>query len=81
MHDKRELAVEYVSVETLKPDPRNPLGHSPQQIRQIAKSIEKFGFNAPVLLGLNNKIVAGHARVHACEHLGLTRVCSLKGSR
>jgi DNA modification methylase len=74
MRKKRELAVEYVSVEALKPDPRNPVEHSHGQIRQIAKSIENFSFNAPILVDRDNKILAGHGRLRACQHLGLSSV-------
>ncbi len=34
----------------LKPYPRNPRTHSRKQIRQIANSIERFGFTNPVLI-------------------------------
>jgi hypothetical protein len=34
----------------LKPDPNNPRLHTRNQIRQIARSIETFGFNAPILI-------------------------------
>lgn len=74
MQKKRKLAVEYVSVEALKPDPRNPLEHSLGQIRQIARSIESFSFNAPILVDKDNKILAGHGRLRACQHLGLPKV-------
>ena len=48
--------------------------HSQKQIRQIAKSIERFGFCNPVLTDDNNQIVAGHGRVAAAKLLGLEAV-------
>ena len=52
----------------------NARTHSNRQIRQLANSIQQFGFTAPVLLGPGNTIVAGHARVLAAKLLGMTHV-------
>jgi hypothetical protein len=46
----RRLGVEYRPIAELKLDERNPRQHSRKQIRQIANSIEAFGFNVPVLV-------------------------------
>ena len=58
----------------LRPDPQNPRIHRPAQIRAIAKSIEAFGFNAPILADNSNEIVAGHGRLEAAKLLGLPKV-------
>ena len=50
---KNTLAITYVPIDQLKPDARNARVHSKKQIRQIARSIESFGFNVPVLVGAN----------------------------
>jgi DNA modification methylase len=44
------------------------------QIRAIAKSIDAFGFNAPVLVDADRNILAGHGRVEAAKLLGMTEV-------
>jgi ParB-like chromosome segregation protein Spo0J len=44
------LTVIYRRIEELKPDAANPRRHSKKQIRQIAASIEAFGFNVPILI-------------------------------
>jgi DNA modification methylase len=49
-------------------------GHSQKQLRQIARSIERFGFTNPVLVGDDGEIIAGHGRVAAARLLGLTHV-------
>lgn len=54
----------------ISPDPRNPRQHSSRQITKIARSIESFGFNVPVLVDRNGQIVAGHGRVLAAQKLG-----------
>jgi DNA modification methylase len=58
----------------LRPYPNNARTHSPKQIRQIAKSIKRFGFCNPVLTDDNNQIVAGHGRVAAAKQLGIDAV-------
>ena len=45
-----QLEVTYLRTTSLKPDPRNPMVHSDKQVRQIAQSIESFGFNVPLLI-------------------------------
>jgi DNA modification methylase len=64
----------FVAIGDLIPDPGNPRKHGRAQISAIARSIEAFGFNAPILVDKNNKIVAGHGRYEAAMLLGLERV-------
>jgi ParB-like nuclease domain len=69
-----EVIVKYQSIRDLKLDPKNPRIHSSKQIAQKAKSIDAFGFNVPVLVDANLKVVAGHGRIAAAQLLGLTEV-------
>ena len=55
-------------------DPTNPRLHSPKQIRQIARSIQAFGFCVPVLLDRHSHVLAGHGRILACQELGWQEV-------
>jgi ParB-like chromosome segregation protein Spo0J len=71
------LAVVDRSIGELKPNPANPRLHSKKQIRQIANSIETFGFNVPVLVDAELKVIAGHGRLLACRELGWTEVPTL----
>jgi ParB-like nuclease domain len=73
-----DLTVVYRPIEALKPDPANPRLHSKKQIRQIAHSIETFGFNVPVLVDAELKVIAGHGRLLACGELGITEVPTLR---
>jgi len=68
------LSIAYAPVERLKPDPNNARQHSPKQVRQIAKSIETFGFNVPVLVDAQGNIIAGHGRLLAAQRLGWSEV-------
>jgi len=47
----------YRSISSMVPNPRNPRRHSDKQIRQLARSIEAFRFNVPVLVACNSEIV------------------------
>ncbi len=70
----RPLSIIYRNVTDLKLAPGNPRLHSPKQIRQIARSIEAFGFNVPVLIDAQMGVIAGHGRVLAAGLLSLTQV-------
>ena len=63
-------AVDHLPISVLKSYDRNARTHSPKQIRQLAASIEEFGFTNPVLIDSDRRIVAGHGRVDAAKLLG-----------
>lgn len=56
----------------------NSRTHSKYQIRQIARSIQEFGFTNPVLIDRNNTIIAGHGRVEAAKLLGIEHVPTIR---
>jgi DNA modification methylase len=62
----------------LRPYSRNARTHSRKQVRQIADSIERFGFTNPVLVSDDGEIIAGHGRVEAAKLLGLRTVPTLQ---
>jgi ParB-like chromosome segregation protein Spo0J len=68
------MKVKTTLVRELRPHPNNARTHSRKQVRQIAKSIEKFGFCNPVLVDDAKQIIAGHGRVEAAKLLGLEAV-------
>jgi DNA modification methylase len=68
------LRIEHVPVRQLSLDPHNPRLHREWQIKQIARSIEAFGFNVPVLADHGGNVLAGHGRVQAARRLGLRDV-------
>jgi ParB-like chromosome segregation protein Spo0J len=71
---RRELAVEYRDTASLVPYEKNARKHSKKQVRQIADSIERFGFTNPVLVTAESMIMAGHGRVLAAKMLGMKQV-------
>ena len=73
--------VEWLPIDALSPFGGNARLHSPKQIRQIASSIEQFGFTNPVLIDEAGNILAGHGRVEAARILSLTEVPTLRIER
>lgn len=73
-HRLHDLAVVNQSVASLSPYARNARTHTKEQIRQIADSIQAFGFTTPILVDKQNTIIAGHGRLRAAQLLGMTRV-------
>jgi len=65
------MKVKITPVRELRPHPNNARTHSRKQVKQIAKSIEKFGFCNPVLVDDAKQIIAGHGRVEAAKLLRL----------
>lgn len=68
------LKITYRDPAVLKTRARNPRTHSAKQIKQIALSIEQFGFVSPVLVDANDQIIAGHGRVSAATLLGMSDI-------
>jgi DNA modification methylase len=63
-----------VDVTSLRPSPNNARKHTKTQIRALAKSIETFGFAAPILVDKGGNILAGHARLEAAKELRIKNV-------
>jgi DNA modification methylase len=72
------LSIKYQSAAALRPCPHNSRTHSKRQIRQIADSIERFGFTNPILVDSNNMILAGHGRLEAAKLLLIDRVPAIQ---
>ncbi len=75
---QKALAIDYLPLDRLAPDPRNARVHSKKQIRQIAASIETFGFNVPILIDAACNVIAGHGRLAACRHLSWREVPTIR---
>ncbi|HUU44366.1 MAG TPA: DNA modification methylase [Acidobacteriota bacterium] len=79
------LKVEQILISDLKPNPDNPRINDPA-VDAVARSIQQFGFNNPIITDGDLNIAAGHTRLKAAIKLGLTevpviRVPGLVGSR
>lgn len=70
--------IEYVLVSDLSAYDGNAQTHPKSQVKQIAKSIQEFGWTAPVLIDEFNTVLAGHGRVMAARYLGMDAVPCLR---
>jgi DNA modification methylase len=69
-----QSVVTYLPLGSIVADPGNPRKHAREQIDAIARSIDAFGFNAPILVDKSTRVVAGHGRLEAAKLLGLRKV-------
>jgi ParB-like chromosome segregation protein Spo0J len=61
------LLILYQKIDQLKPYAHNARTHTKRQIKQIAESIRVFGWTNPILIDINDTIIAGHGRVEAAR--------------
>ena len=70
-----KLKIENIPVDALAPYEHNTRAHNDEDVAQIARSIERYGFNDPIgVWSDKNIIVEGHGRLMAARMLGLTTV-------
>jgi DNA modification methylase len=69
-----DLQIERWPIVRLLPRPNNPRTHNREQIANIAASIKEFGWTNPILVGADDDIIAGHARLLAAQKLGMEDV-------
>lgn len=67
------MEIQQVLIDELKPWDKNPRIND-SAVDAVAKSIQTFGFNVPILYDQHMMIVAGHVRWKAAKKLGLTTV-------
>src|SRR4030081_234608 len=65
------MKIEYMPSTAFLPYAQNARTHSKKQIKQIASSIQRFGFCNPVLIDDQNRIIAGHGRLEAAKLLDM----------
>ncbi|SPF40768.1 DNA methylase N-4/N-6 domain protein [Candidatus Desulfosporosinus infrequens] len=67
------MKIHDIQIKNIKPYKQNPRDNS-QAIKAVAESIKQFGFKVPIVLDINNEVVAGHTRLKAAIELGLDTV-------
>lgn len=65
--------INFLSISELIPYENNPR-HNEKAVEAVANSIKEFGFQNPIILDVNNIIIAGHTRYEAAKRLGLEYV-------
>jgi len=64
-----------VSIEKLKPHPKNPNRHPDAQVELLVKLIKHHGWRVPVTVSnLSGLVIRGHGRLEAAIKLGLKKV-------
>lgn len=58
-------------VDDLIPYGRNQKTHDEKQIKNVANSIKRFGWQQPIVVDEKNVVVIGHCRLLAAQKLGL----------
>jgi ParB-like chromosome segregation protein Spo0J len=69
-----DIRIDVWSISRLIPRITNPRTHTPEQVAQVAASMTEFGWTNPILVGADNDVLAGHARLLAARQLGMAEV-------
>ena len=72
------MKIETIKTSDVKPYETNAKKHPTTQVKQIAASIQRFGFLQPLVLDKDNNCVVGHGRLLAAELLQLQSVPVLR---
>jgi len=68
-----KVEIKSVPISGLAYDPNNARKHSPQNLKAIASSLEKFGQRKPIVVH-NGVIIAGNGTIEAAKSLGWTEI-------
>ncbi|MDR3739093.1 MAG: ParB N-terminal domain-containing protein, partial [Terracidiphilus sp.] len=74
MIDLSHLKIQVRPIGEIIPFAGNARTHSAEQVAQVVKSIQEFGWTNPILVGADSVIIAGHARLEAARTLKMTEV-------
>lgn len=66
--------IEMVDISRLKPPPQSARTHSKKQMKQVARSITRFGFTNAILIGEDDEVISGVLRLQAGTYLGMKEV-------
>jgi len=65
---------ELVEIEKLRPHPKNPNRHTPEQIERLSELYQYHGIRHPIIVSkLSGYIVAGHGRLEAAKWCGIEK--------
>jgi ParB-like chromosome segregation protein Spo0J len=69
-----DIQIDRWPIERLIPRANNPRTHGREQVASIAASMREWGWTNPILVGSDDDIIAGHARLLAAEKLAMKEV-------
>jgi ParB-like chromosome segregation protein Spo0J len=78
MEIRTNIEIIQLPIGRLIPRITNPRTHTPEQIGQIAASMREWGWTSPILVGADNDVIAGHARLLAARQLGMAEVPTIR---
>lgn len=67
------MEVKNVSIQDVKPYPNNPRDND-AAVGGVAKSLQSFGWQQPIVVDKDNVIIVGHTRYKAAKKLGMDKV-------
>ena len=68
-----EVRVEHLPIGSVIPYEKNPRKIE-AAVGPVMESIKAFGFKVPIVIDVNNIVVAGHTRLEAAKRLGMEEV-------
>jgi len=69
----QSLAVEWIAIDRVFPNPANPRVNDPA-VEPVGASLRRFGWQQPIVAKRSGEIVAGHTRLKAARGLGMGEV-------
>jgi len=66
-----EIQTADISIDLVKPYPKNSRKHPEHQLKALTSAIKRFGFTQPLIVDEEFTILAGHARFEAAKRLDL----------
>lgn len=67
------MKIELKNIDSLVPYWRNPR-HNKEAVEALKNSIQRYGYNVPIVIDKNDVIITGHARYKALKQLGYKQV-------
>ena len=61
-------------IDRVLPHPDNPRFNDGEAVEAVARSIQRFGFQQPIVVDADGIVIAGHTRLKAARLLGLAEV-------
>src|SRR5699024_6051193 len=70
----REVKITQMSPDELTPYEGNPRKITGHAVDRVAESIERYGWQQPIVVDAEHVVLVGHTRLQAAQQLGLTEV-------
>lgn len=67
------MKVRELPIQDIHPYAKNPRDNR-KAVESVARSVQEFGFQQPIVVDAEGVIIAGHTRYAAAKHLGLAKV-------